>query len=95
MADGPLVVILAAGQGTRMRSTVPKVLHPLGGRPLLLHTVDTANAVAGGRPVVVVNPAQPQVPALLDGRVDCVKQAQPRGTGDALRSVPEIGRAHV
>lgn len=88
MADGPLVVILAAGQGTRMRSTVPKVLHPLGGRPLLLHTVDTAAAVAAGKPVVVVSPAQPQVPALLDGRVDCVKQPQPRGTGDALRSVP-------
>ncbi|HEX6539475.1 MAG TPA: bifunctional UDP-N-acetylglucosamine diphosphorylase/glucosamine-1-phosphate N-acetyltransferase GlmU [Candidatus Dormibacteraeota bacterium] len=88
MADGPLVVILAAGQGTRMRSTLPKVLHPLGGRPILLHAVDTATAVARAKPVVVVNPAQPQVPALLDGQADCVVQPAPRGTGDALRSVP-------
>ena len=88
MADGPLVVILAAGQGTRMRSAVPKVLHPLGGRPMLLHTLATAGAVAGGKPVVVVNPAQPQVRAALDGQADCVVQPAPRGTGDALRSVP-------
>lgn len=93
MADGPLVVILAAGQGTRMRSTVPKVLHLLGGRPLLMHTVDSAFAVTKGRPVVVVNPAQPQVPALLNGRADCVVQPSARGTGDALRSVPESLRA--
>ena len=88
MADGPLVVILAAGQGKRMRSAVPKVLHPLGGQPLLLHTVAAAAAVAEGRPVVVVSPAQEGVGALLDGRADRVEQAQPRGTGDALRSVP-------
>ena len=88
MADGPLVVILAAGQGTRMRSAVPKVLHPLGGRPLLLHTLDAASAVAGGKPVVVVNPAQPEVPAALNGQADFVVQPEPRGTGDALRSVP-------
>lgn len=88
MADGPLVVILAAGQGTRMRSAVPKVLHPLGGRPILLHTLDAAAAVAGGKPVVVVNPAQPEVRAALNGQADCVVQPEPRGTGDALRSVP-------
>lgn len=88
MADGPLVVILAAGEGTRMRSAVPKVLHPLGGRPILLHTLDAAAAVAGGRPVVVVNPAQPEVRAALNGQADCVVQPEPRGTGDALRSVP-------
>jgi bifunctional UDP-N-acetylglucosamine pyrophosphorylase/glucosamine-1-phosphate N-acetyltransferase len=93
MGDGPLVVILAAGQGTRMRSTVPKVLHPLGGRPLLLHTVETAAAVAARKPVVVVSPAQPQVTALLNGRVDRVQQLRPLGTGDALRSVPPPFRA--
>jgi bifunctional UDP-N-acetylglucosamine pyrophosphorylase/glucosamine-1-phosphate N-acetyltransferase len=92
MADGPLVVILAAGQGTRMRSTVPKVLHPLGGRPLLMHTLDSATAVTKGKPLVVVNPAQPQVPALLNGQAECVVQPLPRGTGDALRSVPQARR---
>ena len=92
MADAPLVVILAAGQGTRMRSTVPKVLHPLGGRPILLHAVDTAVAVSRGTPVVVVSPAQPQVRALLDGQAECVVQPHPRGTGDALRSVPTAMR---
>ncbi len=47
-------VILAAGQGTRMKSSVPKVLHPLGGRPLVLYAVDTALAVTGRSPVLVV-----------------------------------------
>ncbi|MFN2582959.1 MAG: bifunctional UDP-N-acetylglucosamine diphosphorylase/glucosamine-1-phosphate N-acetyltransferase GlmU [Candidatus Dormibacteria bacterium] len=89
MADGPLAVILAAGQGTRMRSSVPKVLHALAGKPLVLHALDAASAVAEGRPVVVVNPQQPDVRSLLEGRADCVEQFDPLGTGDAVRSVPE------
>jgi len=47
------VIILAAGQGTRMRSTLPKVLHPLAGRPLLAHVVATAEALSPERIVVV------------------------------------------
>ena len=61
MADGPQAVILAAGQGRRMQSATPKVLHPLGGRPLILHVIEAARAVTPTLPVVVVNPGQPQV----------------------------------
>ena len=54
MGDGPHAVILAAGQGKRMRSALPKVLHPLGGRPLLLYVVDAVRAATGSAPVVVI-----------------------------------------
>ena len=48
------VVILAAGQGTRMRSSLPKVLHRIGGRPLVGHVLDTARDLAPGHVLVVV-----------------------------------------
>src|ERR1700680_509380 len=54
MGDGPHAVILAAGQGKRMRSALPKVLHPLGGRPLILYSVDAVRAATGSAPVVVI-----------------------------------------
>ena len=47
-------VILAAGQGTRMKSHLPKVLHPLLGRPMVWHSVQAAVAVTSAPPVVVV-----------------------------------------
>ena len=81
--------MLAAGRGTRMRSALPKVLHHLAGRPLLLHVLETALVVTGRRPVVVVSPEQPEVAALVAAVADPVEQASAAGTGDALRSVPE------
>ncbi|MGI8847342.1 MAG: bifunctional UDP-N-acetylglucosamine diphosphorylase/glucosamine-1-phosphate N-acetyltransferase GlmU [Candidatus Dormibacteria bacterium] len=89
MADGPQAVILAAGQGTRMRSTRPKVLHPLAGRALILHVVATARAATGQEPIVVVNPAHSEMAEVLAGQATAVPQREARGTGDALRSVPE------
>src|SRR5260370_18964230 len=79
VADGPRAVVLAAGQGTRMRSRLPKMLHPLAGRPLVLHAVDTAAQVTGGRPLVVVSPGQPEVRALIEPAADVVEQPTPRG----------------
>ena len=89
MADAPRVVILAAGQGTRMRSAIPKVLHHLGGRPLISYSLETAAAVSPDAPIVVVSPNQPEVHEGLKGAAELVEQATARGTGDALRSVPE------
>jgi bifunctional UDP-N-acetylglucosamine pyrophosphorylase/glucosamine-1-phosphate N-acetyltransferase len=71
-----------------MRSGTPKALHPLAGRPLLLHVVVAAAAATGRRPLVVVSPDHPQVAAALAGLADTAEQAVARGTGDALRSVP-------
>jgi len=93
MAGSPRVVILAAGLGTRMRSTLPKVLHPLGGRPLIDHVIDLAASVSSEPPVVVVNPAQPDVAQAIAGRGQAVEQAEAYGTGDALRSVPAAQRS--
>jgi bifunctional UDP-N-acetylglucosamine pyrophosphorylase / glucosamine-1-phosphate N-acetyltransferase len=89
MAKAPRVVILAAGQGTRMRSAIPKVLHHLGGRPLISYTLETASAVGPDAPIVVVNPGQTQVHEALKGAAELVEQPAARGTGDALRSVPD------
>lgn len=88
MADAPRAVILAAGQGTRMRSARPKVLHPLVGRPMLLHIVEAARTATGRSPVVVLSPDQPAVEEAVRGVADPVIQPEPRGTGDALRSLP-------
>ena len=88
MADAPRAVILAAGQGTRMKSARPKVLHPLVGRPMLLHIVEAVRAATGAPPVVVLGPDQPAVHEAVQGAARVVIQPEPRGTGDALRSLP-------
>jgi bifunctional UDP-N-acetylglucosamine pyrophosphorylase/glucosamine-1-phosphate N-acetyltransferase len=93
MGDGPHAVILAAGQGKRMRSALPKVLHPLGGRPFILYVVEAARAATGSPPVVVVASGDTHVREVLGDAAICVEQAAPLGTGDALRSVPDALRS--
>jgi len=79
------VVILAAGQGTRMRSALPKVLHLLGGRPLLAHVIDTARALEPDSVHVVYGHGGDQVrEALADTQVEWVEQPDQLGTGHAL-----------
>lgn len=88
----PVVVILAAGQGTRMRSTTPKLLHPLCGRPLLTWTVAAARAAGAAKVVVVGGPDRALAPGLPDDVVLAV-QEQARGTADAvLAAAAEIDR---
>ncbi|MFZ0089652.1 MAG: bifunctional UDP-N-acetylglucosamine diphosphorylase/glucosamine-1-phosphate N-acetyltransferase GlmU [Solirubrobacteraceae bacterium] len=81
----PVVVILAAGQGTRMRSSMPKLLHPLCGRPLVHWPIAAARAAGAGKVVVVDSPARPLEAALLDG-VALAVQERPLGTADAVRA---------
>jgi bifunctional UDP-N-acetylglucosamine pyrophosphorylase/glucosamine-1-phosphate N-acetyltransferase len=76
-------VILAAGEGTRMRSALPKVLHPLCGRPMIAWPVEAAQAAGAGRVVVVDNPKR-RLGAALPAGVEVAVQAAPRGTGDAV-----------
>ncbi len=78
-------VILAAGQGTRMKSALPKVLHPLGGRPLIQYSIETAQAVAQRPPVVVIAPGAEAVRQAAGSSAEFVEQAEPLGTGHALR----------
>ncbi len=86
------IVILAAGQGTRMRSALPKVLHPLGGRPLLQHVIDTAQRLEPRTIHVVYGHGGDQVrEALAREAVEWVEQAEQLGTGHALaQALPGI-----
>ncbi|MCX6023727.1 MAG: bifunctional UDP-N-acetylglucosamine diphosphorylase/glucosamine-1-phosphate N-acetyltransferase GlmU [Chloroflexi bacterium] len=77
-------VVLAAGMGTRMRSALPKVLHPVAGRPMALHVADAVAAATGGSVIAVVAHERERVTAALAGRARCVDQGAPRGTGHAV-----------
>ena len=77
-------VILAAGFGTRMKSAMPKVLHPVLGKSLVAWAVETAHAVSQLPPVVVVGHGRELVQAALEGQADFVTQEQLLGTGHAL-----------
>jgi bifunctional UDP-N-acetylglucosamine pyrophosphorylase / glucosamine-1-phosphate N-acetyltransferase len=68
-----------------MRSRIPKVLHPLAGRPMLLHVLDALAAAGVERPVVVTGHGAEQVEAALGDRVVAVRQDPQRGTADAVR----------
>ena len=79
------IAILAAGKGKRMHSALPKVLHPLGGRPLLAHVLAAARAMKP-RAICVVEGASEEVRRrFADEDLLWVRQDPPRGTGDALR----------
>ncbi len=80
------IVVLAAGQGSRMKSDLPKVLHPLAGRPLLAHVLDTARALAPERLVVVHGHGGEQVQAAFpDPDLHWVAQREQLGTGHAVQ----------
>jgi bifunctional UDP-N-acetylglucosamine pyrophosphorylase / glucosamine-1-phosphate N-acetyltransferase len=81
----PVVVILAAGEGTRMRSETPKLLHPICGRPMVAWPVAAANEAGAAKVVVVESPGRELEP-VLDGKVEFAVQEQPRGTADAVQS---------
>ncbi len=78
------VVILAAGQGTRMKSRHAKVLHPLAGLPMIRHVLNSARAVAETKPLLVVGHAADELRQALGEEVQYVYQAQQLGTGHAL-----------
>src|SRR3954449_5565676 len=84
------VVILAAGQGTRMRSDTHKVLHPIASRPLLLHLLDRVDALGADKRVVVVGKGREQVEGAIAGRdVAVALQAEQKGTGHAVQQASD------
>ena len=84
------MIILAAGQGTRMRSDTHKVLHPIAGRPLLLHLLDRVDALGAERKVVVLGKGREQVEAAIAGRdVAVAIQTEQKGTGHAVQQAAE------
>jgi bifunctional UDP-N-acetylglucosamine pyrophosphorylase/glucosamine-1-phosphate N-acetyltransferase len=79
------VVVLAAGKSTRFKSETPKVLYPLGERPMLAHTLDLAMQVSGQRPVIVVGPeTEDAIRAWGGDRARYVLQEERLGTGHAV-----------
>jgi bifunctional UDP-N-acetylglucosamine pyrophosphorylase/glucosamine-1-phosphate N-acetyltransferase len=80
------VIVLAAGQGTRMRSDTHKVLHPIAGKPMLLHLLDTVEAMGAERVVVVVGKGREQIEKAIAGRsgVATALQAEQKGTAHAV-----------
>jgi bifunctional UDP-N-acetylglucosamine pyrophosphorylase/glucosamine-1-phosphate N-acetyltransferase len=81
--DGVTAIILAAGEGKRMRSRRPKVLHPLCGRPLIAYALRVARTVAD-RLVIVVSPGADEVIAVAGEGVTAVEQRERLGTGHAV-----------
>lgn len=78
------IILLAAGQGTRMHSKYQKILHPVGGKPMVLHIFEAAEQVAALPPLLVVGPGADSVRALLGDRALYAVQAQQMGTGHAV-----------
>ena len=91
------VVILAAGQGKRMKSDLPKVLQPLAGRPLLKHVIDCARSLDAAAIHVVYGFGGEQVPqALASEPVNWVRQSEQLGTGHAvMQAMPAIPDEHL
>ena len=82
--EQPVAVILAAGLGTRMKSDLPKVLHPLGGRPMLAYALETVRRAGATRPVVVVGKDAAAVRRAVGSSVRYAVQRRPLGTGHAV-----------
>jgi bifunctional UDP-N-acetylglucosamine pyrophosphorylase/glucosamine-1-phosphate N-acetyltransferase len=87
--SAPTALIMAAGQGTRMKSAVPKVLHPVCGRAMVAWPIEAAREAGAGRIAVIVSPDR-DISGALPAGVEVVPQPVPDGTGGAIRAAREI-----
>jgi len=85
------VVVMAAGKGTRMKSRTAKVLHRLGGKPLVQHVMDTAQALHARRTIVITGHGAEEV----EGYVRQAEQAAGRPAPDFVRQEPQLGTGHA
>lgn len=87
-------VILAAGHGTRMRSALPKVMHPIGGKAMIAHVISAARALSPKKTVVVIGDHAPEVgdfARTIDDSIGVAVQAPPQGTGHAvIQAMPQL-----
>jgi bifunctional UDP-N-acetylglucosamine pyrophosphorylase/glucosamine-1-phosphate N-acetyltransferase len=90
--SGATVLIMAAGEGTRMRSSLPKMLHPVCGRPMIAWPVLAARKAGAERVCVIVSPDRDLSSALPEG-TETVVQPESDGTGGAIRAALDIVRA--
>ncbi|HVT00199.1 MAG TPA: bifunctional UDP-N-acetylglucosamine diphosphorylase/glucosamine-1-phosphate N-acetyltransferase GlmU [Solirubrobacterales bacterium] len=85
----PLVLVMAAGEGTRMRSSTPKMLHPVCGRPMVAWPILAAREAGAGRVAAIVSPGRDISAGLPEG-VETVEQPQSDGTGGAIRAASSL-----
>src|SRR5690348_10619899 len=83
--SSPLVLVMAAGEGTRMRSSTPKMLHPVCGRPMVAWPIVAARDAGAGRVAAIVPPGRDLSAGLPEGVETCI-QPQADGTGGAIRA---------
>src|SRR5512134_2104847 len=83
-------VVLAAGQGTRMKSDLPKVLHPLCGKPMLWHVLEALKLAATEKPVVIVGHGAEDVRKYVGDAAECVLQEPQLGTGHAAMQAESV-----
>ena len=88
-------VILAAGKGTRMRSAIPKVLHPLAGKPIVWYPIEVTRQVTGHKPVLVIGYGAEAVRQAVGEAADYAFQEPQLGTGHALTQVELILRGNT
>lgn len=84
-----VAIILAAGKGTRMRSKYPKVLHKVGGKPMLQHVIDAATAAGAQKKVIIVGHEAEMVEAMVGSQGTIALQAEQLGTGHAVMQTAE------
>ncbi|HMB22030.1 MAG TPA: NTP transferase domain-containing protein, partial [Anaerolineales bacterium] len=83
-------VLLAAGQGTRMKSDLPKVLHPLCGKPMIWHALEALKSATTEKPVVIVGHGAEAVQKYVGNAADCVLQEPQLGTGHAAMQAESL-----
>ena len=93
--EGWAGIVLAAGNGARMKSRIPKALHPICGKPMLSYPLDLLRSLGVGRIIVVVSPSnRTAIEGLLGDSVDYALQPEPLGTADAVNcALPLLGDA--
>lgn len=99
MIPSDRIAILAAGKGERMNSGLPKVLHQLHGKSMLMFVVQAAKEANGTKPILVVNAAhRDAIAKVFNDEVEYAVQQEPRGTADAVRAIPPAfftGSSHL
>ena len=83
-------VLLAAGQGVRMKSDLPKVLHPVAGQAMILHALQAASQASTEKPVVIIGHAAQTVRMAIADQAECVLQEQQLGTGHAVQQAESV-----
>lgn len=88
-------ILLAAGQGTRMKSDLPKVLHPMCGKPMLWHALEAVRQASTEKPVVVIGTGADQVRAFVGDTAECVLQEPQLGTAHAVLQAESLLRGRT